>query len=266
MNEGDLLSEYFPKEEIWLARRLFNPFYDKLFLDKQVDYADAVLLSIYMTCNRNKRSTVGYDDAKEIYLKLGRRKDYFRIYLRKIITNGFVEYQGNSLTVTIHGIEKIKEILGSEFGIKTYLIKSGETFSGRRKVEELIINQFSGEVYVCDPYCDVKTLDFFSRISDEACILLLTQHIKKSERFKRYLKDFMKEYTNITIKVRIHKCNALHDRFIVIKNKHLAYSVGTSLNGIGKKDCLFTELPKEIFEALAELFKQRWNEAEPLLA
>ena len=265
MNEVDILSEYFPKEEIGLARRLFNPFYGTLFLDKQIDNADAVLLSIYMACNYKKNSIIDRDDAREVYLKFGRRKDYFGIYLRRIISNGLVEHQDNSLTLTIDGIERIKEILGSEFGIKTYLIKSGETFSGRRKVEELIIKQLSGEIYICDPYCDVETLDFLSRISDEAHILLLTQHIKKSERFKRYLKAFMKEYTNITIEVRIHKCNVLHDRFIVIKNKCVAYSVGTSLNGIGKKDCLFIELPKEIFGALAELFKQRWKEAEPLL-
>jgi len=100
-------------------------------------------------------------------------------------------------------------------------------------------------------------------MSSQAKVFLLTKNItENSERFKAYLRDFIHEYSFIKLEVRIHKGNVLHDRFIVVKEKNIAYSLGTSLNGIGKKDCLMIQLPENVFYALAELFERRWEEAE----
>lgn len=261
----DHLSKFFTQDELGLARRLFNPFYDKLYLSDKVSYIDAVLLSIYMACNLTGSSTIKYNDAKEIYLKFGRKENYFKIYLHRAVYSEFVERKGNDLTLTSKGIARVKEILGSEFGIRTYLIKSGEMFSGRIKVEDLIFKHLSGIVYICDPYCDIDTLHFLSRISEEAHLLLLTGQIKDLKgKFISYLNAFMKEYPHIKIEIKIHKEKKLHDRFIIFKNNKIAYSLGTSLNGIGKRDCLIIKLPEEIYEALVELFERRWNEAYSL--
>ena len=265
MNEDDFLSQYFSENELTFARRLFNPFYDKIYLTEDVDYKDSVLLAVYMACNRKQSSAVGYEDAKEIYLKFGRRKDYFKIYIPRVIKEEFIEREGDALTLTSKGIMRIKEVLGSEFGVKTFLIKAGETFSGRKKVEEIIFENLSGTVYICDPYIDERTLDFLSKIPSETHIFLLTKLISDPKKFKRYLDDFIREYHDINLEIRIHKGNVLHDRFIVVKGRKLAYSMGISLNGIGKKDCLITELPKEVIEALTELFERRWSEAQPFV-
>ena len=265
MNEDNVLSQYFSENELTFARRLFNPFYNKIYLIEDVDYKDSVLLAVYMACNRKRSSTVSYEDAKEVYLKFGRRKDYFKSYLPRVIKEELIEREGDALTLTSKGIMRVKEVLGSEFGVKTFLIKAGETFSGRRKVEEIIFENLSGTVYICDPYIDDRTLDFLSKILGEACIFLLTSLVSDPRKFKRCLDDFIREYHNINLEIRIHKGNVLHDRFIVVKERKIAYSMGTSLNGIGKKDCLIIELPKEIIEALTELFEHRWNEAQPFV-
>ncbi len=265
MNEVDPLYEYFTENELALAKRLFNPFYDKIYLIEDVSNEDAVLLSVYMACNKKESSSIEYDDAKEVYLKFGRRKDYFKRYLSIIVEKRLVEREKNILRLTAAGIMRVKELLGSEFGIKTFLIKAGETFSGRRKVEEIIFENLSGIVYICDPYIDERTLDFLSKIPCEAHIFLLTKLVSNPKKFKRCLDDFIREYRNINLEIRIHRGNVLHDRFIVVKGRKLAYSMGISLNGIGKKDCLITELPKEIIEALTELFERRWSEAQPFV-
>jgi len=262
MNEDNVLSQYFSENELTFAKRLFNPFYNKIYLIEDVDYKDSVLLAVYMACNQKRSSTVSYEDAKEVYLKFGRRKDYFKSYLPRVVKEELIEREGDALTLTSKGIMRVKEVLGSEFGVKTFLIKAGETFSGRRKVEEIIFENLSGTVYICDPYIDERTLDFLSKIPGEAHIFLLTKLVSNPRKFKRCLDDFVQEYRNIDLEIRIHKGNVLHDRFIVVKEGKLAYSMGTSLNGIGKKDCLITELPKEIIEALTELFEHRWSEAQ----
>jgi hypothetical protein len=251
--EENLLSNYFPKEEIGLAHRLFNPFYEKLYLSKEINNEDAVLLAIYMACNSKRSSTIEYENAKNIFLKFGRKKDYFRIYLYNLKEKEFIECEDKNLTLTNKGIERIKTILGNEFGIKTYLIKGGEVFTGKRKVEELIFKKVRGEVYICDPYCDINTLDVLSSITERASILFLTKQINEVKKFMRYLNEFKKQFTHIKIEIRIHKDNTLHDRFIIVKSSNIAYSIGTSLNGLGKKDCLIIELPKEVIHALIYL-------------
>lgn len=264
--ENDILSQYFSEDELMFAKRLFNPFYNKIYLIGQVGHEDAVLLSVYMACNRKQSSTVDYEEAREVYMKFGRRKDYFKVYLSRAVKDEFVERENDTLTLTSKGIMRVKEVLGSEFGVRTFLIRAGETFSGRRKVEEIIFANLSGTVYVCDPYIDERTLDFLSRIQNKAHVLLLTKTISDPNKLKRYLDDFFREYDNIDLDIRLHKDPVLHDRFIVVKDISVAYSVGTSLNGIGKKDCLIIELPKEIVEALTELFEYRWREAKPFVA
>ncbi|MEM2174662.1 MAG: hypothetical protein QXI58_03445 [Candidatus Micrarchaeia archaeon] len=221
-----------------------------------------------MACNFKQRSTIEYDNAKDIFLKFGRRKDYFKIYLNNRLKKGeFIEYDyiNKRLSLTNKGIEKIKTILGSEFGLKTYIIKGGEVFTGKRMVEELIFKKMHGEVYICDPYCDVYTLDILSSITEEVSILFLTKQIGEFKKFMHYLNEFKKQFKHIKIEVRTHKDSILHDRFIIVKDSNIVYSIGTSLNGIGKKDCLIIELPKEVTYALIDLFEHRWKEAKEIV-
>lgn len=259
------LSDYFSSEEVSLAKRIFVPFYDKLFLTEAVNYKDAVLLSIYMACNLKRSSSVEREEAKAIYQIFGRKNaDYFKVYLARLVKNEFIIREGDNLSLTSKGYARIKELLGNEFGIKTFLIKGGELYTGKRGVEEQIFKQLSGVIYICDPYCDVTTLDFFTEINNNVTIQVLTKSVKDVEKFKRRTRDLMEERKNLKLEIRQHVKEVLHDRFIVIKDKEIAYSVGTSLNGIGKKDTVITELPKDIFDALVELFEHRWKEANQI--
>ncbi|GBC70158.1 hypothetical protein HRbin01_01866 [archaeon HR01] len=107
-------------------------------------------------------------------------------------------------------------------------------------------------------------MDFFTEINNNVTIQVLTKSVKDVEKFKRRTRDLMEERKNLKLEIRQHVKEVLHDRFIVIKDKEIAYSVGTSLNGIGKKDTVITELPKDIFDALVELFEHRWKEANQI--
>ena len=72
------LDQYFPEEELSTARNLIFEFYDRLLLDDNLSDLDAVLLALYMCCNKNKRAEVNYNEVKDLFASMGRKEDNFR--------------------------------------------------------------------------------------------------------------------------------------------------------------------------------------------
>jgi len=265
-SENSTLFEYFPPAEIKWARSVIYEFHDKLFLDDKLSGTNALLIAFYMCSNKNKCSEVEYNEVRDLFVKLGRRKNDFKVYLHRARKEGLIDERkvnkSKLLSLKIKGLKTVKNLLGQSSGAKALLIKSGTIYSGKKLFKEIVLSKPSFTIKICDPYVGVRLLDILSEITSKCEIYILTQTIERSKQFKRELEDFKKEFQNIKIEIRVLEGNKLHDRYIITETDY--WSIGSSIKDIGKKDALITKLPDEIKYALAEVFNRRWQNAKPL--
>jgi hypothetical protein len=137
------------------------------------------------------------------------------------------------------------------------LIQPDKALSGIRKVEELL-GFISGDVRVCDPYVDNRTLDYLSNCAQASSIRLLTQNIYRDALFKRDLKAFNQENGD-SLEVRVAAGRELHDRYVIHGNGMML--IGTSLNNIGAKQSFIVALGEDIRSAATSWFDKTWNTA-----
>jgi len=265
-SEKSLLHEYFPPEEIESARSIIFEFHDKLFLDEGLSGTYALLIALYMHSNKNKCSEVEYNGVRDLFVKLGRKGEDFRVYLHYAKKAGLVDERERAdgvklLSLNIRGLKVVKDLLAQSMGAKVWLIEAGATYSGKKLFKEIVLSKPSSIIKICDPYCGVKLLDLLSEIKGNCKVHVLTQTIERKEKFKRELEDFKREFQNIEIEIRVFEDNKLHDRYIITETDYL--SVGISIKDIGKKDALITKLPDEVKYALEEIFNKRWQSAKP---
>jgi hypothetical protein len=159
-------------------------------------------------------------------------------------------------------LKTVKELLGGEFGTKTFIITAGAVFSGRRLLEEMLFSKLKDDVRVCDPYIDVNTVDLFRAVSNPVNVRMLTSEIASPRQMSTELKNLMKEYRHIQVSVAIHRNRSLHDRYLIFNEG--AVSFGGSLKHIGRKDTIVSWLPNDIVDALSEVFELRWKDSDIL--
>jgi len=257
------LNDYFPEQELPSAQNLIHVFHDKLFLERKLSDLKGVLISLYMCNNKNKKAEVDYNEVKDLFVKLGRKEENFKanLYLAKKDNLVNEKEKTKLLYLTIEGLKTVKDLLGYAIGTRTWLIESGKVFSSKKLLQEILIPNLGSNIKICDPYCGTRLLDLFSEIKQNCKISLLTQTIEHQEQFKRELKDFMKEFSQIKIEVRIFSGSTLHDRYIISNSN--CWSTGTSLKDLGKKDAIITRLGDEVRYAIEEVFEKRWQNATP---
>jgi hypothetical protein len=246
------------------ARRFFQLFHEKIYLDDSVSHDNALLLSVYMACNFEETTEVEARRALSVFQMLGRPKDQFHVYVNRLLKQDMLEKskaKGN-LILRVKGLKTVKMLLAGEFGTKTFLIKSGETFSGRRLVEEMIFSRLKDDVKVCDPWVDVNTIDLFRVVTNNAKIRLLTSNVSSERQVATETRNFMTQYPNVTIEIGIDKKKILHDRYLIFHEG--AVSFGASLKHLGRKDTIVSWLPDDVKEALSEVFETRWNVSQLL--
>jgi dihydrofolate reductase len=251
-------------DEAKRARRFFQLFHEKIYLDDNISNDNALLLSVYMACNAEQATEVTSSRSLTIFQMIGRPKDQFHVYVNRLLKQGMLEKrkaEGN-LILSVKGLKAIKTLLAGEFGTKTFLIKSGETFSGRRLLEEMIFSKLKSDVKVCDPYVDVNTIDLFRAVTSKTKVRLLTSSVSSERQMVTEIGNFMTQYPDITIEVAIDKKKTLHDRYLIFHQG--AVSFGTSLNHLGRRDTIVSWIPDDIKEALSEVFEVRWNESQLL--
>lgn len=255
------LNQYFTDYEIENAKKFLYEFHDKILVDNRLSGVDVLLLCIYMCANKQKTAYVEYKDVAGLFAALGRKAKSFPVYVHRAIEANLIDkfkLSGKTiLTLTVKGLKRVKDLLGSEMGVKTWIIKSGKPYTEKRHFQDAILSELKGLIKICDPYCGLRTLDLLSNIKSECEILFLTQIIENEKKFLRDLKDFEKEFPHIKIKIKIHKGRKLHDRYMICDEK--CWIIGQSLKDIGKKDAIIIELEK--LQALNEIFDKRWNEA-----
>jgi hypothetical protein len=270
-SKKSVLREYFPDEEIESARNIINVFHEKLLLDDKLSGGDALLIALYMCSNKSKMAEVNYNEVKNLFVKLGRKENDFKVYLHYANKAGLIDEREEAnktklISLKIKGLKIVKDLLGHHIGAKVWLIESGMTYSGKKLFKEIVSPKVDEVIKICDPYCGIRLLDILgdvlSEIKTNCKIYLLTRAIERKEQFKRELEDFKKEFPNIEIEVRILEDGKLHDRYIITGTDY--WSVGTSIKDIGRKDALITKLPDEVKHALKEIFNKRWESAKPL--
>jgi hypothetical protein len=134
------------------------------------------------------------------------------------------------------------------------LVNPANAFSGRRRVQE-IFAKLAGIVRICDPYVDPASLDFIARIQPQSEVRLLTMVISNQSEFLRDLRALMTERGKI--EVRKIPDQTLHDRYVV--DASTMYILGTSLNGLGKKQSIVVELAGGFRSGIIKIFDQGWS-------
>lgn len=129
-------------------------------------------------------------------------------------------------------------------------------FTGLKNFEE-VLGRLKGDICICDPWVDKKTLDVISMIPSKCEVKLLTINVKDYRAFKRYYEAFKRQYRNLEIK--ICQKSVLHDRYIISSDGMLL--IGQSFSGIGKKQTFIVQVGKDIKEQMIRLFNQLWAQS-----
>lgn len=85
------LDDYFPEEEAETAGYLIHEFHDKLLLDEKPSDKTALLLSLYMCSNKNKKSEIEYTEVKNLFVSLGRKEGNFAVNFFNSKKEGLVD-------------------------------------------------------------------------------------------------------------------------------------------------------------------------------
>ncbi len=135
------------------------------------------------------------------------------------------------------------------------VIDPTKALSEIRRVEGLL-GELRGDLRVCDPYVDKKTLDLLAECRSAGSVQLLTVNLQKEGPFRRDLDAFRREHA-MSLNVRVAAAARLHDRYILHDEGMLL--LGGSLNGLGKKQSFIVELGLGLRATVEPTFADEWN-------
>lgn len=142
----------------------------------------------------------------------------------------------------------------------TLFIDPSGGYTGLRAAHALL-GELEGDLRVCDPYADARTLDMLAECERAGSIRLLTHNIKKPDGFKQSASVFQREH-DVALDVRKAASGVLHDRYVIHKGGMLLF--GTSLNGLGFKQSFVVALGEDLRSAVSSAFEASWAAATPL--
>lgn len=110
------INNYFNSEEVTKVQKIMKSFHDRLLLDKKIGNPEAVLISVYMACNEQKKSKVSEDSVKQIFISLGRTnvefmKAIYEISGKRKSSKKLVETEGDNIALNFDGLNKVEETL-----------------------------------------------------------------------------------------------------------------------------------------------------------
>jgi hypothetical protein len=145
-------------------------------------------------------------------------------------------------------------------GTAVTFIEPTQAFTKLREVHS-ILGSVAGDLRVCDPYVEMRTLDMLAECEKADTIRLLTVNVKQAAGFTQAMKAFVTEH-GIALDVRMLPPGVLHDRFLIHDGGMLMF--GTSLNGLGLKQSFVVALGEDIRASVAATFDADWQRATPL--
>lgn len=149
------------------------------------------------------------------------------------------------------GIDRIR---GQQNGV--IIVDPEASFTALRKLDQLLAAA-QGEVLICDPYVDDKTLLALASISKSASIKLLSMNVSDPAQFRRKLQAYAREYGNLEL--RTSATPDLHDRYLIDQSRMWLF--GQSLNGIGKKQTFIVAAGQDVRAVMEPAFRRRWTAA-----
>jgi hypothetical protein len=141
-------------------------------------------------------------------------------------------------------------------GPGTVFVDPTQALSGIRETQGILAD-LQGDLSVCDPYVDGRTLDFLADCKAGTSIRLLTYNIKKPTAFERDVKAFNREHDS-PLEVRVATAKVLHDRYIIHEGGMLL--LGTSLNGLGQKQSFVVSIGQDLRSTTLQAFDALWSE------
>lgn len=157
----------------------------------------------------------------------------------------------------------INFLLNSTANNEVYFFESGTEFKTKRiELKSLFVNN-SSDIYLCDPYIDINTLDVVHGIFPKSSsIKILTQKIvsKPKGSFERQVELLIRD--GHKLEVRKYNENEIHDRYIITKKE--MFLSGNSLNFLGKKESFIIKLGEDMRQTVLGVFNRRWKIAEKI--
>jgi hypothetical protein len=136
-----------------------------------------------------------------------------------------------------------------------------DSLTSIRAVED-VLGALHGNIRVCDPYIDGRTLDWLAGCSKATSIHLLTVNVKnRTTTFQRDLAAFHRQHQALGLEVRVVAPGVLHDRYIVDDDRLLLF--GTSLNNLGAKQTFVVAAGEDLRATIIKAFNQEWSSAAP---
>jgi hypothetical protein len=158
----------------------------------------------------------------------------------------------NYYTILKAGIDLINDT-GNQIA---FMVNPTAAYTGVRKVQEVFAS-LQGEIYICDPYVDEKTLDYLASVKKECKIQLLTVNVNHPGPFRRAYEAYRSQFGNL--EVRVLQTGTVHDRYVIDCNG--MFLIGQSLNGVGKKQMFVVSLGEDLRRQTIESFKRSWSQS-----
>lgn len=239
---------------------LLHSHYDTVLADDSLSDVDVLLFSLYLIERQQNSASTARDKLKDAFVSLGRKDDNFRKAFFSAKQSSSISEVGDSISFLSKGLDRINKISGQLGKSPVYIIKSSETFTAIKRLEEFLSGQSNTkEVWLCDSYISESTLFPFTAMRGKTSLLkVLTTNISDQDKFNGYKAKFEKEI-GISVQVKISKM--IHDRFIIFDGS--CWSIGCSIKDIGNKDTMIREI-SEVSGSMKSLFSERWSESKSI--
>ena len=157
------------------------------------------------------------------------------------------------------GIQKVFDIIKRTTGRELRIFKAGKVYAAKIQFEQFLEEEVlpTNQLFIVDSYVSGDLFKFlYTTFSKVKKLRILTDTVFNSKRFLEDLVAFEKEGK---IEIEVKTTKNIHDRFIISDNR--AWSIGTSIKDIGKKDSVISD-QFSIRDTLLELLNERWNNSQ----
>jgi hypothetical protein len=121
------------------------------------------------------------------------------------------------------------------------------------------LGTLKGVIRLCDPYLDNSTIEHLDACTSVREVRFLTHNITDSGALRRLVNAF--DAPTRKLFVRKTAKSVLHDRYLLEDSSMRI--LGTSLNGLGKKECFVIKAGDDMRATMLSVFDKRWNEGQP---
>ncbi len=235
---------------------LVQKYQDRFLLDDLVSNLDALLFSIYLIDEENKKTGTKRKEVRNFFISVGRTNNNFNAAVYEAKKQNLIRDTDKKLFLLIKGLKRIRRLLGQIEKYPVHIIKSGKNFTAIKLFEEFLSTEIKhDEILICDSYISPATLFPFSILNGKIkSIKILTSSIYEQDKLKDYIKRMQKEM-RISVEVKLNR--KIHERFLICGDK--CWHIGASIKDLGNKDTIIREI-SEVIESLKTLFLERFNE------